>query len=118
MSFGAVAVSMNSFSNIVFSVFGQEGIEEFTLAELRRRFSVYVINRYRTPSQNWGTLCARIAKEAGLEPVPRPFDNLRASRSTEIEYLLHPRCCCFFSLSYAVVQVASLWKRCHSSAVS
>jgi integrase len=45
----------------------------------------YVINRYRDPERsNLGTQFARIVKMAGVEPIPRPFDNMRASRSTEV----------------------------------
>jgi hypothetical protein len=45
----------------------------------------YVINRYRDPERsNVGTQFARIVKMAGIEPIPRPFDNMRASRSTEV----------------------------------
>ena len=47
--------------------------------------SVFVISRYRDPEQtNLGTQFARIAKAAGLDKIPRPFDNMRASRSTEL----------------------------------
>jgi len=57
--------------------------------ELQRLFdegpkSEFVISRYRAPSQNLGTQFARIAKLAGLTKIPRPFDNMRASRSNEI----------------------------------
>ena len=44
----------------------------------------FVINRYRDPMQNLGTQFARISKSAGLEKIPRPFDNMRASRATEV----------------------------------
>ena len=45
----------------------------------------YVINRYRDPERsNLGTQFARIVKMAGIAPIPRPFDNMRASRSTEV----------------------------------
>jgi len=45
----------------------------------------YVINRYRDPERsNLGTQFARIVKMAGIQPIPRPFDNMRASRSTEV----------------------------------
>ena len=60
--------------------------------ELRKLFesesskgTEYVINRYRDPERtNLGTQFARIVKLAGIEPIPRPFDNMRASRATEI----------------------------------
>ena len=44
----------------------------------------YVINRYPDRKSNLGTQFARIAKRAGITKVERPFDNMRASRSTEI----------------------------------
>lgn len=45
----------------------------------------FVVNRYRDPERtNLGTQFARIVKAAGIEPIKRPFDNLRASRSTEV----------------------------------
>ena len=44
----------------------------------------FVINRYRDPKTNLGTQFARISKLAGLDKIPRPFDNMRASRATEI----------------------------------
>jgi len=45
----------------------------------------FVINRYRDPERsNLGTQFARIVKMAGIQPIPRPFDNMRASRSTEV----------------------------------
>ena len=45
---------------------------------------VLVINRYRRAEQILGTQFARIAKRAGLPEIPRPFDNMRASRSNEV----------------------------------
>ncbi len=44
----------------------------------------HVINRYRDPKQNPGTTFAKIAKRAGLPPIPRPFDNMRMTRSNEV----------------------------------
>ena len=44
----------------------------------------YVVNRYRDPRQNFGTMFAKITKRAGLSPILRPFDNMRASRSNEV----------------------------------
>lgn len=44
----------------------------------------FVINNYRSPETNLGTQFARIAKKAGLERIPRPFDNMRATRATEV----------------------------------
>lgn len=42
----------------------------------------YVISRYRDPNTNLGTQFARIVKMAEIEPIKRPFDNMRMSRST------------------------------------
>jgi len=45
----------------------------------------YVINRYANREKsNLGTQFARIAQKAGIGKIPRPFDNMRASRSTEV----------------------------------
>ena len=45
----------------------------------------YVVNRYpNREKSNLGTQFARIARQAGIGRIPRPFDNMRASRSTEI----------------------------------
>ena len=44
----------------------------------------FVISRYRKPRQNLGTTFAKIVKRAGLSPIVRPFDNMRASRSNEV----------------------------------
>jgi Integrase len=51
----------------------------------------FVINRYRDPKTNLGTQFARISRAAGLDKIPRPFDNMRASRSTEINKLKGPK---------------------------
>jgi hypothetical protein len=42
-----------------------------------------IINSYRLDS-NLQQPFSRIVKKVGLEPIPKPFDNMRASRSTEI----------------------------------
>ena len=45
----------------------------------------YVINRYADrENSNLQTQFARIAHKAGVGTIPRPFDNMRASRATEI----------------------------------
>jgi len=51
----------------------------------------YVITRYRDANANLRTQLLRILKRAGLQPWPRLFQNLRASRETELaaEYPLH-----------------------------
>lgn len=45
---------------------------------------LYVINRYRDTSQNLRTQLQRIIRKAGLTPWPKPFNNLRSSRETEL----------------------------------
>ena len=37
------------------------------------------------PTKNLGTTFKKIIRGAGLEPWPKPFQNLRASRQTELE---------------------------------
>lgn len=44
----------------------------------------FVINRYRDAKQNIITQFDRIAESAGIEKIPRPYDNMRASRATEV----------------------------------
>ena len=44
----------------------------------------FVINRYRSPDQNLRTTFTKIIKQAGCTPWPRLFQNLRASRETEL----------------------------------
>ncbi|MEX1026418.1 MAG: phage integrase SAM-like domain-containing protein, partial [Candidatus Paceibacterota bacterium] len=44
----------------------------------------FVITRYRSVDQNLRTTLERIIKRAGLVPWPRLFQNLRASRETEL----------------------------------
>lgn len=46
---------------------------------------VHVITRYRDATQNPRTTFKKIIKRAGLVPWPKPFQNLWASRSTELE---------------------------------
>lgn len=46
--------------------------------------TVYVINRYRDAEKNLRTQLTRIIKRAGLEPWPKLFQNLRATRETEL----------------------------------
>jgi len=43
-----------------------------------------VINRYRRPNQNLGTTFEKIVSRAGLSEMPRPFDNMRMTRSNEV----------------------------------
>ena len=61
-----------------------ELVEELHRLMADGKTSEFVITRYRDPSQNVGTQFARIVKLAGLPEIPRPFDNMRASRSNEI----------------------------------
>ncbi len=56
-------------------------IEAFEAAE---EGAVYCISRYRQASSNLRTQAHRIIKRAGLKPWPRTFQNLRASRETEL----------------------------------
>lgn len=44
----------------------------------------FVIPTYRDPKTNLGTQFTRIAHKAGLGKIPRPFDNMRSTRSSEI----------------------------------
>ena len=43
-----------------------------------------VITRYRTNTMNLRTQFHRIIRRAGMEPWPKPFQNLRSSRETEL----------------------------------
>ena len=44
----------------------------------------FVVNRYRDPGQNLRTTLEKIVRNAGLTPWPKLFQNLRASRATEL----------------------------------
>ena len=46
--------------------------------------TTHVITRYRDSSCNLRTQLHRIIRKAGLEPWPKPFQNLRATRQTEL----------------------------------
>jgi len=46
--------------------------------------AIYCIERYRGKKTNLGTQAHRIIKNAGLKPWPRTYQNLRASRETEL----------------------------------
>src|SRR5262249_43919720 len=56
--------------------------------------TVHVISRYRDPSANLRTQLLRIIKRAGVQPWPKLFHNLRASRETELaaDYPIHVVC--------------------------
>lgn len=47
--------------------------------------SEFVITRYRSDSQNLRTTLMKIIERAGLKPWPKLFQNMRASRQTELE---------------------------------
>src|SRR5262249_35242701 len=52
---------------------------------------VYAVTRYRDDTQNLRTQLLRIMRKAGVKPWPRLFQNLRASRETELadQFPLH-----------------------------
>jgi integrase len=52
--------------------------------ELAQAGSLYVITRYRDTAVNLRTQLMRVIRKAGLVPWPRLFQNLRASRETEL----------------------------------
>ena len=54
----------------------------------------HVITRYRDTNQNLRTQLERIIRRAGLKPWPKPFQNLRSSRETELaeRWPLHVVC--------------------------
>ncbi len=56
--------------------------------------STYVITRYRDSNSNLRTQLHRIIRKAGLEPWPKLFQNLRATRETELAetYPMHVVC--------------------------
>ena len=62
--------------------------------EIAQPGAVHVITRYRDTKQNLRTHFKRIIRRAGLKLWPRLFQNLRASRETELAetYPLHVVC--------------------------
>ncbi len=54
----------------------------------------FVITRYRSANQNLRTQFTRIIKKANLTPWPKPFQNLRSTRETELmeHYPAHVVC--------------------------
>ncbi len=46
--------------------------------------ALHLITRYRDTNQNLRTQLNRIIRKAGLVPWPKPFQNMRASRETEL----------------------------------
>jgi integrase len=65
--------------------------ESFELAEPG---TLYVVNRYRNANANLRTQLLRIIRRAGLKPWPKLFQNLRATRETELaaQYPMHVVC--------------------------
>lgn len=56
--------------------------------------AAHVIQRYRDAKKNFRTRLTRIIRRAGLEPWPKLFHNLRASRETELarDHPIHVVC--------------------------
>ena len=54
----------------------------------------FVVSRYRDQTSNLRTQLGRILKRAGVEPWPRLFQNLRASRETELANTFPLHVCC------------------------
>ncbi|MCA9112564.1 MAG: hypothetical protein KDA52_21605 [Planctomycetaceae bacterium] len=44
----------------------------------------FVISRYRKFDSNYGTLLTKHIRRAKLKPWPKPFQNLRSTRETEL----------------------------------
>lgn len=66
-------------------------LEVFELAE---EGAVYVVSRRRQPNCNLRTQFERIIRRAGLEPWPKLFHNLRATRQTELSETLPAHVVC------------------------
>lgn len=49
-----------------------------------------VVTRYQSIKQNLGPTLTRFIRNAGIEPWPKPFQNLRSSRETELVQAGHP----------------------------
>ena len=62
--------------------------------ELAAEGAVHVISRYRDVDKNFRTRLMRIIQRAGVKPWPKLFQNLRASRETDLAgvYPLHVVC--------------------------
>ncbi|MCA9082184.1 MAG: phage integrase SAM-like domain-containing protein, partial [Planctomycetaceae bacterium] len=65
--------------------------EGYAMAEEGTEF---VITRYRKMDSNYGVLLGKLVRRAGLEMWPKPFQNLRATRETELaeEFPMHLFC--------------------------
>ena len=57
----------------------------FDLAWERAACAEHVISRYRSTEANLRTQFSKIVVRAGLDPWPKIFHNLRATRQTELE---------------------------------
>jgi integrase len=59
-----------------------------------KRGEEFVITRYRSTNANLRTQLERIIRKAGLEPWPKPFQNCRSTRETELadSYPIHVVC--------------------------
>lgn len=70
-----------------------ELLEDFD-PKLKRLSEQHVITRYREPNSNLRTQLERIIRKAGLKPWPKPFQNLRSTRETELaeRYPMHVVC--------------------------
>lgn len=55
--------------------------------------TLHVITRYRNPASNLRTQFGRYITAAGLEPWPKPWQNLRVSRATELADLYPSHVC-------------------------
>ena len=75
----------------IFSELRSHLLEAFEQAEPGAQ---HVINRYRSTNTNLRTQLHRIIRRAGLEPWPKPFQNLRSTRETELveQYPMHVVC--------------------------
>jgi len=54
----------------------------------------YVIARYGDNNKNFRSRLERIIRRAGLEPWPKPFQNLRSTRQTEREEIFPSHIVC------------------------
>lgn len=54
----------------------------------------YVITRYRKMDSNYGVLLSKLVRRAGITMWPKPFQNLRATRETELaeDFPMHVVC--------------------------
>lgn len=51
----------------------------------------HVITRYRVTNANLRTQFERLAQKVGVKTWPKPFQNMRASRATEVERIFGPK---------------------------